>query len=199
MIGLGNPGRRYKRTRHNVGFDVVDALVARWGLGRGRKGFGGRVYRARRRVGDAERRVVLFKPLQYMNRSGGPVRDVTAFEKADRQDVLVVLDDLALNLGRIRARPSGSGGGHKGLRDVIAALGGQDVPRLRVGIGAPPPPMDATAYVLQRFAPDEHEAVERAIDRAADAVEDWLANGMAYVMDRYNRRSTGGRTDAPEG
>ncbi|MFW6133740.1 MAG: aminoacyl-tRNA hydrolase, partial [Planctomycetota bacterium] len=127
------------------------------------------------------------------------VRDITAFYKAGPDAVLVVLDDLALRPGSIRARARGSAGGHKGLGDVLDALGTADVARLRVGIGAPPPRMDATDYVLQRFAPEQREAVERAIGLAADAVEDWLRAGMTYVMDRYNGMSRDGAADASDG
>jgi len=113
---------------------------------------------------------------------------MTAFYKAEAADVLVVMDDMALPPGRLRTRPGGSPGGHKGLADVMAAMGTNDVPRLRVGIGAPPPGWDAVDYVLGRFAKDEHETIERAIRLAADAAEDWILMGIEFAMDQYNRR-----------
>lgn len=188
VIGLGNPGREYAGTRHNVGFMVIDELVRRWDLGRGKKAFGGRLYDGRvGPPGTPGPRVLLLKPHTYMNRSGRAVRDLTAFHRGRSEDVLVVMDDIALPLGRIRARARGSSGGHKGLADVMSELDAEDVARLRVGVGAPPPPMDAVDYVLQRFAREELATVGRAVRTAADAVGDWLVHGTTYVMDAYNR------------
>ena len=178
VVGLGNPGRKYVRTRHNVGFAVVDKLVRRWGLGQGRKAFGGMVFDGRVAAPPGEtsspRRVMLLEPHTYMNRSGQAVKAVTAFYKVACSDVLIVLDDLALPSGRLRIRPGGSAGGHKGLADVQDVLGATEIARLRVGIGQPPEFMDAVDFVLSRFSEDEGKTIQRAVALAADAVEDWL-------------------------
>lgn len=188
VVGLGNPGREYRRSRHNVGFAVVEALAQRWGAGKGRRAFDGRLREARPTIGGAPRRVVLLEPQTYMNRSGLAAAALVRFYKADLQDVLVVLDDMALPLGRLRFRAGGSSGGHRGLADVLAALGTEQVPRLRIGIGAAPPQMEGTDYVLTAFTADERETMDQAVRQAAVAVEDWIALGVTSVMDRYNRK-----------
>lgn len=187
VVGLGNPGRQYSGTRHNVGFDVLETLRSRWNLDKGREAFSGRLNDARFTRGDRQQRVMLLEPHTFMNLSGRAVRQMADFYKASCQDVLVVLDDLALPLGRLRARPGGSAGGHNGLSDIIAALGTMEVPRLRLGIGSPPPRMDSKDFVLSSFAPGERDVIRDATSLAAQAVEDWAFRGMAYVMDKYNR------------
>jgi PTH1 family peptidyl-tRNA hydrolase len=168
---------------------VLDALVRRWRLGKGRRAFGGVFYDARcSRAKAGRRRAMLLAPQTYMNCSGRAVREMAEFYKAERREILVVLDDMALPVGKLRARAAGSDGGHNGLADVLSALGGQDVPRLRIGIGQAPAGIDATDFVLRPFGPDELEPVERAIGAAAGAVEDWVFNGIEYVMERYNRK-----------
>jgi PTH1 family peptidyl-tRNA hydrolase len=193
VVGLGNPGRAYRRTRHNVGFAVVEALTERWGAGRGRRAFDGRLREARPTVAGAVRRVMLLEPATYMNRSGSAVAAMMRFYKAEVADLLVVLDDMALPLGRLRIRPGGSAGGHKGLDDVLAALGGEQVPRLRIGIGPAPAGMDGTDYVLTTFAAAERETIDEAVRQAAQAVEDWLTLSMNDVMDKHNRKGDGDR------
>jgi PTH1 family peptidyl-tRNA hydrolase len=189
LIGLGNPGRAYAATRHNVGFRVLEVLRRRWGLGDGQESFAGLVWTARR-PGPVEGSgsVVLLAPMTYMNESGRSVRQLMDFYKAEPADLLVVLDDLALPLGLLRARPTGSAGGHNGLADVIRVCGTPDVPRLRVGIGDAPPAMDPRDYVLGKFRPDEVETIGAAIEVAADAAEVWIASGIQKVMERYNNR-----------
>jgi len=189
VAGLGNPGREYERTRHNMGFRVLEALREKWHADDGRGGFGGRVYDARPvRPGDGMRRVLLFEPHTYMNRSGQAVREMATFYKAAPGDLLIVVDDMNLPLGRLRARAGGSAGGQKGLADILRALGTPDVPRLRIGIGRPPAQWDAVDYVLSRFGADEQPVIDAAIDRAAEAVEDWVFHGLPFVMGRYNRK-----------
>jgi PTH1 family peptidyl-tRNA hydrolase len=188
VVGLGNPGRRYAGTRHNLGFRVVERLVGRWASPGGRHGFAGVVHESRPRRGERTRRVVMLTPLTYMNRSGRAVAELVRFYKAGVGDVLVVLDDMALPAGRLRARAGGSAGGHNGLADVLASLGTQDVPRLRIGIASPPPGVDPTAYVLGRFEPHEAETIDRAVRDAEQAVEDWVFEGIDCVMERYNRK-----------
>ncbi len=189
VVGLGNPGRKYARTRHNVGFRVLDALCERWSASAGRSAFGGQLFDARPSRGEsAGRRVMLLEPQTYMNRSGQPAGDMVSFYKASPQDLLVVLDDTALPLGQLRARPGGSAGGHKGLANVLERLGTDRVARLRVGIGSPPASWDVIDFVLSKFREDEEEIIEVAIRLAAEAVEDWVFDGIDSVMNRYNRR-----------
>ena len=189
VVGLGNPGSRYAGTRHNVGFRVAELLQQRWALGAPKSAFNGAVCRGRIARGDTEARVVVLEPMTYMNRSGTAVREMLSFYKADVEDVLIVYDEMALELGRLRARPDGSAGGHNGVEDVLRALGTQKISRVRIGIGAAPGRMDQADYVLSRFRPDELEEMDVAIQFAADAVEDWVFHGMNYVMERYNRKN----------
>jgi len=190
LVGLGNPGREYQGTRHNIGFEVLAALRRKWFLDDGRSAFHGRLYDARpQRRQACSRRVLLLAPRTYMNRSGLAAGEMMAFYKAPRGDMLVILDDMALPLGLLRFRADGSAGGHKGLADVLAALGGEDVPRLRIGIGQPPEVMDSVDFVLSRFRREEEETVEKAIATAVDAVEDWVFEGIGFVMDKYNRKA----------
>jgi PTH1 family peptidyl-tRNA hydrolase len=194
VVGLGNPGRKYARTRHNVGWMVLAELGRRWGVAGGpRKAFGGELYDVRRPSG----RAMLFAPHTYMNRSGEAVKGLLAFYKASPAKLLVVMDEMALPQGVIRARAKGSAGGHNGLADVLRLLETPEVPRLRVGIGAPPGPVDPVHYVLGKFDKKEMERMVPAIETAADAVETWLAEGIRTVMDRYNRKAGSGESEPP--
>jgi len=188
VVGLGNPGRRYSATRHNVGFEVLEILRRHWKLDQGRSGFSGLLTEGR--IGpDAERRAMLFAPQTYMNASGRAVRQLVDFYKADPSDVLVVLDDMALPLGRLRLRARGSAGGHNGLGDILEAMGDEAVPRLRIGISPAPANVDPAEFVLSRFRPDETEVITQAINTAAKVVEDWLFNGIDSAMDKFNRKT----------
>ncbi len=194
VVGLGNPERRYAKTRHNVGFMVLKELRGRWDFGRARTKFHGRIRSGR--IG--ERAVRLLAPQTYMNRSGLAVAEMSAFYKAAPQSVLIVMDDMALALGRIRVRARGSAGGHNGLGDIIQAMGTDEVPRLRIGIGRGEDVPDAKDYVLSEFQEHEKPAVTEVICRAADAVEGWVTRGITYVMDHYNtavRASDGGEAE----
>ena len=180
IVGLGNPGTKYERTRHNLGFAVVDALAKRWAIETIREKF-------HAFFGDGAvrgQRVVLLKPTTFMNRSGQAVMAAGRFYQAEREDLLVVSDDLALPLGRIRVRSGGSAGSHNGLQDVIDRVGFSDFARLRVGIDAPRG--DPSAYVLSRFGPDELPVVERVVETATDAVECWIEHGATEAMNRFN-------------
>jgi peptidyl-tRNA hydrolase, PTH1 family len=183
ICGLGNPGDRYRLTRHNVGFRVVDLLADRWGLtgqGRVRDGAALLEHRLLEPVG----RVLLVKPLKYMNLSGGPLKAALRQTEVDaRDDLLVVADDVDLPLGRIRLRRSGSAGGHNGLRDIIGALGTDEFSRLRVGIGRAGETVD---HVLSTFRPGERENADEAVATAADAAERWLRDGIETAMNDYN-------------
>jgi len=183
ICGLGNPGDRYRLTRHNVGFRVVDLLADRWGMtGAGRVRDGAARLEVERP--DPVGRILLVKPMKYMNISGAPVRAALRHAQADAtSDLLVVADDVDLPLGKIRLRRGGSAGGHNGLRDIIAALGSNEFNRLRVGIGRAGETVD---HVLSTFKKDERELAAEAIATAADAAELWLAEGIEAAMNEYN-------------
>jgi len=183
IIGLGNPGRKYAKTRHNLGFMVVDEVARRHAIAADKEkfqGLFGQGFLAGRRVG-------LLKPQTYMNRSGQSVVAASGFYQVSSSNVLIVLDDLDLPLGRIRIRAGGSAGGHNGLIDILNRLGTDEVPRLRVGIGSPPEGIDPVEYVLATFLREELAQVEQAINLAADAIEVLAAEGHLRAMDRYNR------------
>jgi PTH1 family peptidyl-tRNA hydrolase len=186
ICGLGNPGERYRLTRHNVGFRVVDLLADRWGLtGQGKVRDGAAQLEVR--LGDRAERVLLLKPLRYMNRSGAVLRAALRQTEVDpAEDLLVVTDDVDLPLGRLRLRREGSAGGHNGLRDIIAALGTSEVARLRVGIGRPGTSRATVDHVLSTFRTDEQELATEAIATAADAVERWLVAGIDIAMNEFN-------------
>jgi peptidyl-tRNA hydrolase, PTH1 family len=183
ICGLGNPGDRYRLTRHNVGFRVVDLLADRWGLtGAGRVREGAAQLQVERP--DPVGSVWLLKPMRYMNVSGVPVRSALRRANAEpRTDLLVVADDVDLPLGTIRLRRGGSAGGHNGLRDIIAALGSNEFNRLRVGIGRAGETVD---HVLSSFKKGEKELASEAIATAADAAELWLAEGIEAAMNTFN-------------
>ncbi len=183
ICGLGNPGERYRLTRHNVGFRVVDLLADRWALtGQGRVRDGAALLE--HRLPEPAGRVLLVKPLKYMNLSGGPLRAAMRQTDADpASDLLVIADDVDLPLGKLRLRRAGSAGGHNGLRDIIAAFGTSDFARLRVGIGRGGETVD---HVLATFTHDERELATEAIATAADAAERWLRDGIDEAMNAFN-------------
>ena len=182
VAGLGNPGSRYRGTRHNIGFGVLDELAGRHGLTF--EGSSADALQARWRSGDD---VLLVKPLTYMNLSGEAVGVLCRYFKVDTPDVLIVCDDVNLPLGRLRARAGGSDGGHNGLKSVAQHLGTSDYARLRIGVGRGDLRRDLAAHVLAGFDADEMTGVEEAITRSADAVELWIAEGLGPVMNRFNR------------
>ena len=198
VVGLGNPGRRYERTRHNVGFRVVDALGEQWQAS-SRPAHDAVVYDARvSESGCESQRVLLAKPQTFMNRSGQSVVALVRYYRVAVEDVLVVLDDIALPTGQLRARPDGSAGGHKGLADILQRLSTQDVARLRIGVGEPPSEMAAEDYVLGKFSPNEDDTIEEAIAAARAAVTDWIAEGITPVMNRYNAMTPGESAEPTE-
>ncbi len=191
IVGLGNPGQEYARTRHNAGFMALDRLAARHAPGAvARSRFGGLTVEGRiARPGDADQaKVLLLKPMTYMNRSGGSVGEAVRFYKLDpADDLLVIVDEVALDCGRIRVRAKGSDGGHNGLADIQNALGTTEYARCRIGIG-PRGRADQVSYVLGRFTDEQMEAVEPAIDAAADAAEEWALRGVDAAMNKFNVR-----------
>lgn len=182
VIGLGNPGARYQGTRHNIGWEALTALLE--GRPTRRRHFdGGELVEA----DLAGRPVAFLRPTTYMNRSGGPVRRCLAAEAAAPQAALVVCDDYALPLGAIRTRRRGSDGGHNGLASIFGALGTTEVPRMRLGVGAPPPGEDPADHVLAPFAAGEEERVEDLLVRAAAAIGTAVEEGLDAAMNRFNR------------
>lgn len=185
IVGLGNPGPEYERTRHNAGFRLADHLAARWQLGRFR-----RADDAWAADGTWNRHSVrVLKPRTYMNRSGAalaPLRASSGFDPA--QHLLVVVDEVALPLGRFRLRGAGSAGGHNGLKSIEGALRRQDYARLRIGVGPVPPDVDDLAdFVLGEFSAEEDRVLAELLDPVADAVECWVEDGIERAMNRFNR------------
>ncbi|MFO0840271.1 MAG: aminoacyl-tRNA hydrolase [Phycisphaerae bacterium] len=205
IAGLGNPGRQYQGSRHNLGFEVLDALARRWRVDMTRF-----VERFEGLLGEAqagEQRVLLLKPATYMNLSGRSVAAAARFYKIEPCDVLVVYDELDLPVGGVRIRASGSAGGHKGMEDVLRHLGTLDVPRIRIGIGKVHR-AGTVEHVLGGFAPDERDAVAQAIQTADAAAECWVREGIDAAMNKFNprrerapRRGEGGAAGAgpPQG
>lgn len=188
IVGLGNPGREYAGTRHNIGFDVVDELARRWGV----------QLRPWKSVADvavvSARGGVLVEPQTFMNLSGDAVSRVAAFHKLTPADVLVIVDEVQLPVGRLRVRRSGSAGGHNGLKSIIQHIGAE-FPRLRIGVGRGDPKWDLADHVLSRFAREERDEVAESVQRAADAAELFLADGTEAVMNRFNADAVRGDKD----
>lgn len=183
VVGLGNPGREYERTRHNAGFDVVDELARRHG-GQFRGSLRFTAETAEIRIGGEA--VLLVKPQTYMNASGEAVGPLLRKRGIELANVVVVVDDVDLELGRIRIRGQGSPGGHNGLKSIQAALGTDAYARVRVGVGRPNGGREMVDHVLTRFAPDEKEKVAELLPRAADAVETILSGGLTKAMNSFN-------------
>lgn len=181
VAGLGNPGSRYDRTRHNIGWRALDALGPEPGFREE-----GRFEGAVARIGGAW----LLKPTTFMNLSGVAVRAMADFYKIPHERVLVVLDDTALPFGRLRIRPGGSAGSHNGLESVLTHFATEAVPRLRIGVGAPPPPVSLHDHVLGRFTPPEEEALGPVLERAAAAIGAVLKNGLAAAMNEFNKEGS---------
>ena len=185
IVGLGNPGHTYHDTRHNVGFAVIQQLAARRGVSISERCLGadGRPAGVYGEYRHGEETLRLLMPLTMMNESGQALRGV----EIPRESLLVVCDDVNLPLGTLRLRPNGGAGGHHGLLSCLEALGGEEVPRLRIGVGTEPLPRDLEDYVLSPFRSEERPAIRRAVEQAGDACEIWAAEGMAMAMNRYNR------------
>ncbi|MCH8967529.1 MAG: aminoacyl-tRNA hydrolase [Planctomycetes bacterium] len=181
IIGLGNPGSRYAKTRHNLGYMVVDELARRHNIDTTREKFSAWIGQGA--VG--EERILLAKPTTFMNRSGQAVQAIGRFYKLELSDLLVVTDDLALPLGKLRLRALGSAGGHNGLTDIIERLGDDGFSRLRIGIDSPQ--WNASDHVLGEFDAEEMSIVTPAVTRSADAVEFWIRSGVSSAMNEYNR------------
>ncbi len=196
IAGLGNPGRQYAGTRHNVGFEVLDAFARRHALSF--EAAPADALMAKWRTPLVNGGVLLVKPLTFMNRSGIAIGELARYFRIETGDIFVIVDEVALELGRLRARARGSAGGHNGLKSVAEHLGTDEYPRLRIGIGRPreegPPGSDRVErrdladHVLARFEPDEQPVIAEAIARATDAVETFISSGIQDVMNAYNRK-----------
>lgn len=182
IVGLGNPGKTYEHTRHNIGFMVVDQLAERWRIDV-------RQEKCRALIGETRingQKVCLLKPQTYMNLSGESMRAFADFYKADLEDMLLIYDDLDTPFGQIRLRYQGSAGGHNGLKSIIAHFGTQNFKRIRVGIDRPQAGRNIADYVLSPFAKSDTETLHMTVDRAADAAEAWLEQPFAKVMATFN-------------
>ena len=182
IVGLGNPGRKYEGTRHNVGYEIVAEVARREGDPQPKSNFEGELVEVR--LNGA--RCLLLAPATYMNRSGRSVAKARDFYKLPPENILVVCDDFNLPLAKLRIRPAGSAGGQKGLADILRALGTEAVPRLRIGVGPVPDRWDPIDFVLSKFKKDEKPEIQEAVCRAADAVRVWAVEGIEVCMNQFN-------------
>lgn len=180
IVGLGNPGKKYEHTRHNMGFDTLDLFADLAMIDIDKESFKGLVGRGKLFNQD----VLLLKPQTFMNLSGESVREIVNYFKIEIEDILVIYDDMALEPGRIRLRPSGSSGGHKGMQNIIEHLGTEDIKRIRIGIGEPS--YDTIDYVLSKPTKDEKPLIEEAINEAVEAIKTYLKNNFEIAMNKFN-------------
>lgn len=183
IVGLGNPGREYRETRHNIGFMVVDRMAEKHGI---------KLSRVQNKaiIGSgivAGAKVILVKPQTFMNISGQAVTALVRFYKIQQADLIVAHDDVDLPFGTIRMRPGGGSAGQKGIASIINLLGTQDFARLRMGVGRPPGRMDAAAYVLQSFHPSDQELLQNFLSKASDALTCYIVDGLETAMNRFNQ------------
>jgi len=183
IVGLGNPGKQYDQTRHNIGFTVIDELARRFHIALDQAKFKG-LYGSTIINGE---KIFLLKPLTYMNLSGESIGPFMDYFQIDLDDLLVIYDDLDLPVGKIRLRQKGSAGGHNGIKSAIAHLGTQQFNRIRVGINRPSNGMAITDYVLGRFLNDEQEMIRKAVEQSSNACEEWIKTPFLQVMNIYNQ------------
>lgn len=182
IVGLGNPGKEYERTRHNIGFEVVELFARLNTIGINRRA-------GRALVGDGNVRnirVFVMQPQTYMNLSGDAVVAFTRQKPIGPADIMVVTDDINLPVGKIRIRPGGSDGGHNGLKSITAQLQSRDYPRLRIGVGAPADSATQVDFVLGKFNPTDRKMIDETIERAVSALETWLSEGLQAAMNKFN-------------
>ena len=185
IVGLGNPGRQYEATRHNMGFDVIDKLVEEYRIPQGGVKFNAMYGKGI--IGGQQ--ALLMKPLSYMNLSGGPVRDLANYFKIDPEtEMIVIYDDIDTEPGNLRIRKQGSAGGHNGIKSIIQHLGGQEFPRIKVGVGEKPVGYDLADYVLGHFTGDDKYEIENAKKRAADAAVMMICGDAEKAMNEFNRK-----------
>ena len=195
IVGLGNPEKKYENTRHNIGFDVIDAVADKYSIAVREKGF-----KALFGKGMIEgQRVILVKPQTYMNLSGESVREITDYFKIDPEEELIVIsDDISLGVGGIRIRKRGSAGGHNGLKNIILHLGTENFQRIRMGVGEKPKEWDLADYVLGHFSGEERKAMDRGIEDAVKAMEIMVTEGPDKAMNLFNKKQPGGKTKQPD-
>jgi len=182
VAGLGNPGERYHRTRHNVGFRTVDILSEKWGIVL-------RKHKHKALFGEGRlngNRIILVKPQTYMNSSGESILDMVSYYKVPLSHLIIIYDDVDIQLGKIRVRPRGSAGTHNGMRSIIYQLQDDGFPRVRIGIGPKPPGMDMADFVLSGFGEEEERLVHESLMRAAEAVDTIVCKGCQEAMNRFN-------------
>jgi PTH1 family peptidyl-tRNA hydrolase len=182
IAGLGNPGRKYASTRHNVGFDVIDLLSQKFGIKVNKIKFKGL-------VGEgvwAGEKIVLIKPSTYMNLSGESIRPIMEFYKIKPEELMVVVDDIDIEFGTMKIKKKGSAGTHNGLKSIISQTGTDQFPRLKIGIGQKPEHYDLADFVLSKFSKSERKTVDKAILKAADAVDEYITRGVDSAMNKYN-------------
>lgn len=182
IAGLGNPESKYDKTRHNIGFRLIDELAARNGITFSDRKHNGLVGKG---IISGEK-VILLKPLTYMNLSGECVGPAADYYKVEPENVIILFDDISLDVGRIRIRKKGSAGGHNGIKSIIAHLGSENFPRLKFGVGDKPKEMDLADYVLGRFSSQDEVTVSEGIKRACEAVECMIGEGCDAAMNKYN-------------
>ncbi len=194
IVGIGNPGREYAGTRHNVGFDVLDAFARAHGFG----GWRGRFHSEATEGRVCGETVLLLKPETYVNESGRALRAALDWYGASMQDVIIVVDDFNLPCGRLRVRSGGRSGGHRGLESIAAHAGTDEVPRLKIGIGRPGVTRCGRDFVLSRFAPEERRAVEETVARAVRALEVWMRHGIERCQNEFNADASPDATQSKE-
>ncbi len=184
IVGLGNPGKDYAETRHNLGFMAINKLSKHWNIPTNKKKF-------ESRIGEGivkNQKIMLIKPATFMNNSGSAVMHIVNFYKLEPNELLIIYDDIDLKLGTIRIRTKGSSGGHKGLADIINKLGTDQIPRIRIGIGKPEDNIDTIDYVLSKFTPEEKKVIDKTLEHLIDAVEYILDAGYQKAMDKFNKK-----------
>jgi PTH1 family peptidyl-tRNA hydrolase len=186
IVGLGNPGKQYEKTRHNIGFEVVDKLSAKWGIPLDQSKHKG-IYGIETVNGE---KILLLKPLTYMNLSGESISAVMNFYKIEKENIVILYDDLDLPIGKIRLRQKGSAGGHNGIKSAIAHFGDQEFNRIRIGIGRPEGRSPVVDYVLSRFTNEEWDQLSNVMDRCINACEQWLEKPYLQVMNEYNQKES---------
>lgn len=185
VVGLGNPGKQYEATRHNMGFDTIDVLVERHKIPQGGVKFNA-MYGSGFIGGE---KVIFMKPLSFMNLSGGPVQEMAAYFKINpERELIIIQDDIDLEPGQLRIRKQGSAGGHNGIKDIIRQLGTEKFLRIKVGVGAKPKGWDLADHVLGRFSTEDRKLVDEAIEKAAKAVDIMISQGADAAMNEYNRK-----------
>ncbi|MFH0731745.1 MAG: aminoacyl-tRNA hydrolase [Candidatus Omnitrophota bacterium] len=183
LAGLGNPGESYTRTRHNIGFRIADSLAAKYNAKLKKKFLTNAQQASASVLGE---RIIVLKPLSFMNRSGPCVLHFYKKLNLKLEDILIICDDISLPIGKMRLRPGGQAGGHNGLESIIDSLGDQGFPRLRIGIDNNKTISDLSEYVLSEFTPDEERAMRHIVDNAVNACECWITDGIEAAMNKYN-------------